>query len=178
MSTDATTTEAKAEPIVPQQEKVATQTATEVDFESELAKKDAELAQIRKEKDNYRKAYLKKAGGKEPDEDDNSSNEDGDEMMRRIVREEMLATRESEIQSDKDALVAASVKKIKELTLALKNRGQVTSNSGQGSNEDKPEVKVETVLSDTQLAGLKAKGWSDKKIEAFKKNLLNPQLQK
>src|ERR1035437_9477956 len=177
MSTETQTTETKVEKIVTQPEKETLTQTTEVDYEAELAKKDADLAQIATEKENYRKAYLK-VGGKLPVEDDTSTNEeDLDAKIDRKVQERILATREATILSEKDALVKSSAKKIKELTLALKNRGQISTTSGQGSNEDKPEVKADNYFSTDQINALKAKGWDDKKIEAFKKNVKNPGFQ-
>ena len=166
-------TETKVETIAtqPKEEQTSTQTVPEVDFEVELAKKDAELTQVRKEKDNYQRANLKKAGAKLPEEDDNSSEEDLDAKIDRKVQERLLQTREAQVQSEKDALVLSLAKKNKELTLALKNRGQINTSSGQGSNQERPEGKVDNVLSNDQLASLKARGWDDKKIEEFKKNL-------
>ena len=156
----------------PQETKVETpsQTQPEVDYEAELQKKDAEIAKVREEKDNYRKGMLK-AKGKLPEEDDNSSEEDLDSKIDRKVQERLLQTREAQVQSEKDALVLSLAKKNKELTLALKNRGQINTSSGQGSNQERPEGKVDNVLSNDQLASLKARGWDDKKIEEFKKNL-------
>lgn len=156
----------------PQETKVETpsQTQPEVDYEALLAEKDKELSQVRTEKDNYRKGMLK-AKGKLPEEDDNSSEEDLDAKIDRKVQERLLQTREAQVQSEKDALVLSLAKKNKELTLALKNRGQINTSSGQGSNQERPEGKVDNVLSNDQLASLKAKGWDDKKIEELKKNL-------
>ena len=171
MSTDTTATEAKTETIATQQENVDTSIeSTEVDYESKFAEKDAEIAQLAKEKENYRKAYLKNS--KTSVEDDNSTEgEDVDSKVKRLVHEELLRTKEAKAQAERDALVKDLAKKNKELTLALKNRAQVTSNTGQGSNQDKNEVKTDSVLSNEQLASLKARGWDEKKIEAFKKNL-------
>jgi hypothetical protein len=148
----------------------STQTQPEVDYEAELQKKDAEIAKVREEKENYRKGMLK-AKGKLPEEDDNSSEEDLDAKIDRKVQERLLATRESQVQAEKDALVMSLAKKNKELALALKNRGQISTSSGQGSNQEKPEGRVDNTLSNDQINALKAKGWDDKKIDEFKKNL-------
>ncbi len=164
------TVETKVETAVTQPESV-TQTTNEVDYEAELAKKDAEIAKIAQEKENYRRGMLK-AKGKLPDEDDNSSNdEDLDAKIDRKVQEKYLATREAQVIAEKDALILASAKKLKELTLALKNRNQVSSSSGQGSNQDRQEVRTDSTLSEDQINSLRSKGWDDKKIEQFKKNL-------
>ncbi len=182
MSTETTATETKVETIAtqPKMETTSTQQSQEVDYEAELAKVNATLEQTKVEKENYRKAYLKNAGGNPPEEDDNSSNgtEDIDSKVKRLVSEQLLATKEAEAQADKDRIISNMAKKLKETTLALKNRGQITTTSGQGSNEEKAEGKVDNVLANDQISALKAKGWSDKKIETFKKNLLTPQLPK
>jgi len=171
MEAKTTATETKTEKIATQQESVVAPTATQIDFEAVLAEKDAELAQIGKEKENYRKAYLKKAGALSTDkETDNPESETTEDKMRRIAREELLSTREAQIQAEKDEIHKKSLKRIKELEVALKNRGQITSPSGQGSNQDKPESQVDDYLSNEQLTALKAKGWDDKKIETFKQN--------
>ncbi len=171
MSTDTKAVEIKVETAASQPETVVTPTTTEVDYEAKLQAKDAEIAEIRVEKDNYRKGLLK-AKGKLPDEDDISSNdEDIDAKIDRKVQERLLATKEAQALAEKEALVKDLAKKNKELTLALKNRGQISSGTGQGSNQDQPESRVDKVLSNDQLNALKAKGWDDKKIETFKSNL-------
>ena len=178
MSTETQTVETKVENAVAQPKtETSTQTA-EVDYEVELQKKDAEIAKVREEKENYRKGMLK-AKGKLPDEDDNSSNEDEDldSKIDRKVQERLLATREATILSEKEALVSSLAKKNKELSLALKNRGQISTSSGQGSNEDRPEVKTDDYFSADQVNALKAKGWSDEKIATAKKNMKNPGFQ-
>lgn len=173
MSTETTEVETNIESASTQEkiEETSTQNTQEVDYEAELAKKDAEILRIAQEKENYRKGMLK-AKGKLPEEDDTSSNDESqDSRMRRIVREEMLASKEAQAIAEKDTLVTSLAKKNKELALALKNRGQITTSSGQGSNQEKPGVKTDNVLSNEQIAHFKKKNWSDEKIAEFKKNL-------
>jgi len=143
----------------------------EVDYEAILAQKDAELAKVRGERENYKKGLLK-AKGKLPDEEDSDdpSVETTENKMRRIAREELLSTREVQLQAEKDEALKAVLKRNKELEVALKNRGQITSPSGAGSNQEKPEGKTDNYLSNEQISNLKARGWDDKKIEAFKEN--------
>ena len=167
MSTDTKTVETKVETAVAQPVVVAD--TTEVDYEAELQKKDAEIAKVREEKENYRKGMLK-AKGKLPEED--NLEEDLDDKVSRIVAEKLLNTKEAQAQAEKDVLVRAQAKKLTELTLALKNRAQITDTSSQGSNQDKPEVKVDSFFSKEQLADFKSKGWSDAKIESLKQNML------
>ena len=159
----------KVEVAAPQQEKVVTpQETTEVDYEKLLADKDTELNIVREKKEQYRKGLLK-AKGKLPEDDD--LEESLDDKVSRLVKEQILSTRESQVQAEKDALVTTLAKKNKELTLALKNRSQVTDTSASGSNQDKPDVKVDSFFSKEQISSFKAKGWSDKKIEDLKQNM-------
>jgi hypothetical protein len=170
MSTD-TTVETKVETAVTPPETVVAPSATEVDYEAVIADKDAELAQVRTERENYRKGMLK-AKGKLPEEEelDSSTPEGMESLVDRKVQEKFLSTKEAQLQSEKDAALKAVLKRNKELEVALRNRGQITSVSGQGSNQEKPEGKIDNYLSNEQVNALKAKGWDDKKIEAFKKN--------
>lgn len=170
MSTENTAVEVKKETAAPSEETVTRETV-EVDYEAELKKKDDELVKIREEKENYKRGLLK-AKGKIPDEDDNSSNDDEtlDAKIDRKVQERLLATKEAQILAEKDAVILAQSRKLKELSLAVKNRSQI-SNSGQGSNQEMPEPRKDNILSNDQISSLKTKGWSDEKIEAFKKNL-------
>ncbi len=171
MSTDSKAVETKVETAASQPEQVTAPIVTEVDYEAELAKKDAEISKIAIERENYRKGLLK-AKGKIPEEDDNSSNEeDLDAKIDRKVQEKLLATKEAQALAEKDVLVTSLAKKNKELTLALKNRGQISSTTGQGSNQDKPEPKTDNILSNEQLSALRSKGWDDKKIDLFKQNM-------
>lgn len=173
MSTETTAVETTTETAATQsQENQTVTTDSGVDYEAELTKANEKIVKLGEEKENYRKGMLK-AKGKIPDEDDNSSNngEDIDSKVSRIVQQKMLETREAQALADRDNLVSKITKENKELKLALKNRGQVTSTSAQGSNQDRQEGKIDNILSNEQLNSLKAKGWNDKKIEEFKKNL-------
>lgn len=175
MSTQTQAVETKAEAAAPQPETVATPTATEVDYEALLAEKDAELARVRDEKENYRKGMLKAKGKLPQDEgsdDNDASPENLEAIVERKVQEKLLNTREAQIQAERDQALKAVLKRNKELELALKNRAQVASSSGQGSNLDKPEVKSDSFFSNDQIASLKAKGWSDEKIAKLKENLV------
>lgn len=143
----------------------------EVDYEAILKQKDEELAQIAEEKENYRKAYLKKANGQPEESLGDDKPEQLEALIDRKVQEKFLSTKEAQIQADKDLALKAVLKRNKELEVALKNRGQISSSSAAGSNEDKPEVKTDAYFSKDQINALKAKGWSDEKIELAKKNM-------
>ena len=160
MSTEEKAVETKVEVAAPQQE---------VDYEAELAEVNAKLKKSEEDKENYRKGMLK-AKGKLPEED--NLEEDLDERIARKVRETILTTQDAELLAKKDKLSADMAKKLKEMSVALKNRAQVTDTSATGSNKDKPEVKVDSFFSKEQLADFKSKGWSDAKIESLKQNML------
>ncbi len=73
------------------------------------------------------------------------------------------------------AFAAANRRKIlktsRELTTALKNRQQIQNNT-QGNSSDASYMKVsDGQLAEAQIRELKTRGWSDQKIERFKKNL-------
>lgn len=168
-----TTVETKVEGAGTSQETVVTQTTTEVDYEALLAQKDAEIAQVREEKDNYKKGLLK-AKGKLPEfnqRDTDETEEDVDSLVARKVQEAMLSTKEAQLNAEKDLALKAVLKRNKELEIALKNRGQVTSPSADGSNQDKPEGKKDNYFSNDQITALRAKGYDDKKIELLKVNM-------
>lgn len=151
---------------------IAPAQSTEVDYEAVLAQKDAEIAKVREEKENYRKGMLL-AKGKIPGDYqvDNGDPEDQESMTRRIVQETMLSTKEAQLHAEKDLALKAVLKQNKELQTALKNRGQISSGSSEGSNQDKPEGKKDNYFSNEQIASLRAKGYDDKKIELLKKNM-------
>jgi hypothetical protein len=173
MTIETPAVETKVEAAAPQPETVATPIATEaVDYEAVLAKKDAELAEVRLERENYRKGMLK-AKGKLPEEEemDTSTPEGMEALVDRKVQEKFLSTKEAQLQADKDAALKAMIKRNKELEVALKNRGQILSSTGTGSNTEKPEGKTDNYFSNEQIAALRAKGYDDKKIETLKKNM-------
>ncbi len=148
---------------------VAAPTQQEVDFAKELEETRAALAKKTEESNNYKKGMLK-AKGKLPADDGDDEGETMEEKIRRIAREEATNSEIAQLQAKEKSTADAAVKRIKELELALKNRGQISTASGAGSNQDKPEVKTDDYLSEDQITALKAKGWDDKKIEEFKKN--------
>jgi hypothetical protein len=160
------------EKTVETEEKKAVASQEGLDYEAVLAQKDAELAKVREERENYRKGMLK-AKGKLPDEyqTDDDTHETSEEMVRRVTREELLNTKEAQLQAEKDDALKAVLKRNKELEVALKNRGQIADTSASGSNEDKFEVKADSYFSKEQIAALRAKGWDDKKIEQAKQNM-------
>lgn len=168
------TVETKVETAVTQPKVEAPINASEVDYEKVIAEKDAALKKVAEEKENYRKGMLK-AKGKLPEEsNDDTPPKNWREEARAIAREEYLTTQEAQLQAEKDQAMKDLFKQNQELKLAIKNRGQVGSPSGSGSNEERVEIRTDNFFSPDQIAALKAKGWDDKKIEAAKKNMSAP----
>lgn len=158
---DSNTVEAKAEPAV---------TPQEVDFEAVIKAKDDEIAKVQTERDNYRKGLLK-AKGKLPEEEDADMPpaQKNEELIRRMVSEQMLATREAQLKSEKDATLASALKRMKELEIALKNRGQVSTVSASGSNQENGTV-TKSYFSAEQAAELKKKGFTDEMVKKAEEN--------
>lgn len=154
-----------------QSEASVTHNTEEVDYEAIIAEKDRQLAKVNEEKENYRKGMLK-AKGKLPEDGqmDNDSPEELDYIIERKVAEKLLSTREAQIQAERDAAMKAVLKRNKELETALKNRSQVTSITGIGSNQEQPIGKSDDYFSNDQIKALRAKGYDDKKIEQIKIN--------
>lgn len=150
---------------------------SEVDLAKELEDTRTALAKKTEDAENYKRGMLKAKGKLPADSEDEETGENMEDKIRRIAREEAANTEIAQLRAKEAAQVAAIVKRNKELELALKNRGQVSSPSGAGSNQEKPEGKVDDYLSNDQIAFFKSKGWDDKKIEAYKKNARNPGVQ-
>ncbi len=140
------------------------------EVEKQLAEKDAQLAKLATERDNYKKGMLK-AKGKIAKDDDGEEDESIDEKVNRLVEEKLLDSEFARIQKEKDDIIKTALARNKELETAIKNRSQIsTADVGSGS-EQKLSPK-DSILSDDKLKALKAKGWDDKKIELYKKNLM------
>lgn len=154
MDEKETATETIAETIAPQE----TTLEPEQDYEAQIVK-------LEDEKENYRKAYLKEASkNKDPD-----ANESEDDRIRRIAREVAADTRIAEIDKEKDALFAKTLKENKELKLAQMNKTGAPP-AAVGTHAEGQPVR-DTLVTPEQLAHFKSKGWSDQDIERYKKNL-------
>jgi hypothetical protein len=153
---------------------VATVETGEVDYEAQLAAKDAEIAKAKEISENYRKGMLK-AKGKLPVEEETYGGEeekpDIAAMVADQVKYQLAQSTEAKLLAEKDALAKGLAQKVKELTITLKNKDQSAA-SGQGGNTEGREVG-DNFFSAEQLATLKAKGWDDKKIAKLKENMLS-----
>ncbi len=135
------------------------------DTEAKIATLEAEKAKLTEEAANWKIAALKeKAKAKEE-----GTNVDEDERMRHIAQETLANSRLAEIAREQDTIIKKALKENKELKLALMNgKGP---NAAQGSHSEGQPVR-DTLVTPEQMASFKARGWDDKKIERYKKNLV------
>jgi len=145
----------------------ASQTDTTVtvddDSTAKIASLEAEKAKLIEEAANWKVAALKaKKEGNEPDED---------ERMERIARKALADSRLAEIAREQDAIIQKALKENKELKLAALNSKNKTPNAAIGNHTETQEVQ-DTIVTPDQMAAFKARGWDDKKIERYKKNLV------
>lgn len=125
---------------------------------------EAKYAQLETEKENYRKAYLKEVQKKDAPVD-----EEEEGRIRRIAQEELANSKVIEIAREQDELIRRTLKENKELKLASLNKTS-TPPAAIGSHSESIPVRDTTITSE-QMDYFKAKGWSDKEIAAYKKNL-------
>lgn len=155
-------TETIVETIVPPETVIA---PTAEDAEARIAALEAEKATLIQNEANYKIAYLKeKSKNKDPDPDETE-----DDRIRRITREELAQTRISQIDSEKEALLKKTLKENKELKLAQLNKTDIPAST---TTHTEGQKVTDTLVTPEQLLAFKAKGWTDKDIERYKKNLV------
>lgn len=135
------------------------------DYEAQLAAKDAEIARLTESDANWKvaalKAKAKLKGVPDPDETE-------EEKYRRIVREELANSELARLNSEKDAILKKALKENKEMKLAQLNKPDVPASPGAHSDS---QPVTDTLITPEQLAAFKARGWTEKEIERYKKNL-------
>lgn len=151
-------------------EAAAAEAKQPTELEKQLADKDALIAQLTVDKNNYKKGMLK-AKGKLPKEEEDDEEEGTDDKINRLVKEALLDTQLVKAQQEKDEIIKNALARNKELETALKNRSQISQADAGGSSEQKLTAK-DNVLSDEKIKALKGMGWDDKKIARYKENLM------
>lgn len=137
----------------------------QIDLEARFSQLESEKNKAIEEAANYKVAYLKEKSKKEESFEDDGD----DEKFRRIAREELANSRLAEIATEQDDIIKRALKENKELKLAQLNKTK-TPPASMGTHSEGITVKDTLVTSD-QMSAFKAKGWSDKDIERYKKNL-------
>ncbi len=158
MDEDNKAVETTSEPAVPQQ-------VPGEDYEAKVASLEAEKARLIEENANWKVAALKY---KHPER--NTGEETDEERMRRIALETVAESRLVEIAREQDDLIKKALKENKELKLAQLNKTNVAPPAAAGGHTETIEVKDTTITPD-QIAAFKARNWTDKDIERYKKNL-------
>lgn len=157
-------TETNASTIAPKEEvKVLTQ--ADEDLEARNIALEAEKARLIEESANYKLAYLKEKRKNRGDDDV----EDEEDKIRRIAGEALANSRLAQIATEQDLIIKKALKENKELKLAQLNKTTTPSASIGTHNESTP-VR-DTLITQEQLIAFKARGWTDKDIERYKKNL-------
>lgn len=143
----------------------------DIDYESELAKKDAVIEKLSKERDNYKEGLLIAKGKKQSVDADEDTELSFEEIAERTVNQRLLKVEEDKVQKEKDDLIKQMAKDLKEAKLALKNKiGIATTGAGTGGNQDQEKGSPE-FWSPEQLAVIKKKGLDPEKVkENFLKN--------
>lgn len=145
-------------------EPAAAQTVVVDENEARIATLEAEKAQLTTEAANYKLGMLKakakaKEEGTEPDED---------ERMEAVARKALADSRLADIAREQDTIIQKALKENRELKLAAMNKKEPSA--AVGTHSEAPTVQDTQVTSD-QMAAFTAKGWDEKKIERYKKNL-------
>lgn len=153
-------TETIAETIAPQE----TVTATD-DAEARIAALEDEKATLIQNEANYKIAYLKeKSKNREPDPDESE-----EEKIRRITTETIANSRLADIAREQDSIIQKALKENKELKLAQLNKTDIPAST---TTHTEGQRVTDTLVTPEQMLAFKAKGWSDKDIERYKKNLV------
>lgn len=136
-----------------------------------IAEKDAQIAKLTEERDNYKTVALARKG-KLP-ADNELLGEDFDEMLKAKVQEALVDTEINRMTNERNAETAKIIRENVELKLALKNR----PGSGLGSDSGASGEVKDNVFSTQQLESLKQtairlKTDPEKYIEKAKTNFL------
>jgi hypothetical protein len=144
-----------------------------VEEEDVIAKKDAEIARLAEERDNYKKVALKRLG-KLP-ADNEFLGDDGTNLNTLIedqVKTQLLDQEIARKQAEREAEIRRITKENSELRLALKNRPQTSSGGDSGTSaEVKDNVFSEAQLLELRKRAEKLKADPEKFIENAKSNL-------
>lgn len=114
---------------------------------------------------NWKIAALK-AKGKAPNDDEDETE---DERIARLVAENLAKNKVAHLESEKAKLLEQALKENKELKLAQLH-GKKEPPAAQGGHSEGQSVR-DTLVTKEQEAAFKSRGWSDKDIERYKKNL-------
>lgn len=130
---------------------------------------EARFKKLEEEKENYRQAYLK-TDEKLKNKSQVHLDEDEDEKINRKVQEAIANSRLVDIAREQDEIVQRTLKRNKELELALLNKTTTAPSAALGTHSESSTVR-DTLVTPEQEAFFKAKGWGPEDVEKYKKNL-------
>lgn len=159
--TNATETNASS---IATKEEVKVLPLTDEDLEARNQALEEERARLMVERENYKVAYLKEKSRRDSEGEDDTT-----EKMRQIAQEELANSRLAEIAKEQDAIIKKALKENKELKLAQMNKTDIPASMGTHSAST---PVTDTMITPEQMAAFKARGWTDKDIERYKKNML------
>lgn len=140
---------------------------TQDDLEAKNKALEDEKSRLIVESANYKMAYLKEKSRKKDEFGDDD--EDSDDKIRRITQETLANSRLAEIAREQDEIIKKALRENKELKLAQLNKTGIPP-ATMGTHSEAPKV-MDTLVTPEQMSAFKAKGWSDKDIERYKRNL-------
>lgn len=146
---------------------LATAQGEKTESEVKIEALEAEKAALIEREANYKLAYLKE---KKKNEETVNLDESDEEKFRRIAREEMANERLTAIDKEKEELYQKTIRENKELKLAIQNKSTNIPTGG-GASTEQPVV-TSTIITPEQLAAFKARGWTDKDIERYKRTYI------
>lgn len=138
---------------------------TEIDYEADIAALKTREAKLIEERDNWKTAALKYKGKAKSD----LSDDEDDERIKIAAKEALAESHLADIARELDAMNRKALKENKELKLAMMNKKQ-EPNAALGGHSEVPPVP-DTTITPEQMAVFRSKGWDDKKIEMYKRNL-------
>ena len=147
-------------PVVPP---VTPPVITETEDEKKIKQLEKEKADLIVEAANYKVAFLKEKSKKEIDLE-----ETDEERIKRITLETINSTKIAQIDTEKETLLKKLAQENKELKLAQLNKTPPPAIIG---SHNEGQKVTDTSVTPEQLAAFQAKGWTDKDIERYKKNL-------
>ena len=154
-------------------ESAATQTdvsaVVQEDLQAKYSQLETEKNKAIEESANWKAAFFSEKK-KHRGSDSEDIELDEEEKMERIAKKALADSRLADIAREQQAIIEKALKENKELKLAHMNKSNTTPPAGIGSSTESTPVR-DTVITPEQAAAFKARGWTEKDIERYKKNL-------
>lgn len=156
------------------QEQAEAKAAADKKAEEEAGELEAKMKALEEEKNkaieeaaNWKVAALKSKSKQAQDDDEGESEED---RVSRLVAESLSKNKVAQLDSERAKLLEQALKENKELKLAQLH-GKKEPPVAQGGHNEGQSVQS-TLVTKEQETAFRSRGWTDKDIERYKKNLL------